>query len=561
MNPSVKTKTLIQEIAEWSSALKFDEIPGRVIEKAKLQILSVLAAIHSSAQTRAGKILIDTAKEFYGPGKSTLLPSGEKASLSAAALSWAGLSVAQDYDCYLLFGHTGHSAVSASLLTGEFCDADAKEMLCAQVIANEIEGRIGASVLLGPHNGQSWSFIHLIGAAASASRLLGLDAAKTSQALAISFYQPTYVLIPGFMGPDSKLLTSATPTMIGMQAAFLARKGFTGALDILENHQGFFNHFAYYPLPMMVSGLGKTWVTDTLAYKIYPGCAYIDTAVDSMFAIIDQYKKDAGEDLDADQIDQIMVEATALTVEMDNLSKVGISFDPLNPVSINFSIPGNIALALIHGKLSGAELREENLEQDPDRIMKLANKVRLVHNLEMTVEMMQKMNPALRIPELFRELSLLKLYQAQRRINRQYGRRMGLEWQELKKFLQKQGKTLFNDLERGVRMRLGNWLIRAPGEKWSWSLADADLENFTMPFSARVTVSLKNGKTLAHRQDIPNGGPGQPLEERKKLVLEKFSREAGPALGEKNAKKVSEKILDFENIRGAGKLLEELCEG
>lgn len=560
-NSSAKAKTLIQEIAEWSCALKFDEIPERVINKAKLQMLSVLAAIHSSAKSRAGKILIDTAKDFYGPGKSTLVPGGERVSLSAAALCWAGLSVAQDYDCYLLFGHTGHSAVSASLLAGEFCQADPKEVLCAQVIANEIEGRIGASVLLGPHNGQSWSFIHLIGAAAAAARLLGLNAEKTSQALAISFYQPTYVLIPGFMGPDSKLLTSATPTMTGMQAAFLAEKGFTGALDILENHQGFFNHFAYYPLPMMVSGLGRAWVTDTLAYKIYPGCAYIDTAVDSMFEIMAKYIKDTGEKLDPEQIGQITVQATALTVEMDNLSKVGISFDPLNPVSINFSIPGNIALALVHGRLTGAELMEENLEKDSEQIMRLAGKVRLVHDLEMTVEMIRAMNPALRIPELFRSLSLVGIFQAQRRITRQYGRRMGLEWREVKKFLQKNGRDVFNALERGLRHRVGNWLIREPGEKWGWSLADADLENFTMPFSAKVTVALKNGKTWEHRQDVPNGGPGQPWDERKKLVLGKFIKEAGPALGEKNAKKISEKILEFENVRSISKLLEELCEG
>jgi 2-methylcitrate dehydratase PrpD len=561
MKQPAPAKTLIRELAEWSAGLKFEDLPERVVEKAKLQMLSVLGAIHSSAHTRAGKILIDTAREFHGPGKSTLLPSGERASLAAASLCWAGLSVAQDYDCYLLFGHTGHSAVSSSLLCGEFTEADPKEILCAQIIANEIEGRIGASVLLGPHNGQGWSFIHLIGAAAATSRLLGLDAEKTGQAMAISMYQPTYVLYPGFMGPDSKLLTGGVPTMTGMQAAFLAKKGFTGALDILENHQGFFNHFAYYPLPMMVSGLGKAWVTDTLAYKIYPGCAYIDTAVDSMFAIMAAHKKETGEELDPDRIERITVRATALTVEMDNLSKVGISFDPLNPVSINFSIPGNLALCLIHGQLTGAELYDENLEQNAGRVIQLANKVKLSHDLEMTVDMMKRMNPALRIPELFRELSLVKLYQAQRRINKQYGRRMGLEWKEFRDFAQKQGKTMLNDLERAVRMRLGNWLIRGPGEKWNWSLADADLENFTMPFSARVTVALKDGKSLEHRQDIPNGGPGQPLSERKDLVVQKFVREAGPALGDKDAKKVSEKIMEFEKMRGLGKLLEELCEG
>jgi 2-methylcitrate dehydratase PrpD len=557
---AAKPKTLLMEIAEWSSTLKFEDIPEGVVEKAKLQILSVLGAIHSSAKTRAGKILLETAKKFYGTGESTLVPSGERASLSAAAFSWAGLSVAQDYDCYLLFGHTGHSAVSASLLVGELTDAGAKDVLVAQVIANEIEGRIGASVLLGPHNGQGWSFIHLIGAAAAASRLLGLDAEKTAHAMAVSFYQPTYVLYPGFMGPDSKLLTSANPTMLGVQAAFLAQKGFTGALDILENHQGFFNHFAYYPLPIWVSGFGKKWVTDTLAYKIYPGCAYIDTTVDAMFEIMGKYAKDSGEKLAAENISEIVVEATGLTVEMDRLSKVGISFDPLNPVSVNFSIPGNVALALIHGKLTGTELTDENLAENADQVKKLANKVRLEHNLGMTLDMMKQMNPVLKIPELFRALSIPRLISAQRSLNKQYGRRMGLELNEVIRYVQDEGRELWDRVERVLRNLVSDWIRQEPGAKQKWSLADADLENFTMPFSARVTVVLKNGKVLGHRQDIPKGGPGQPIEERRVLVQEKFVREASAALGEKSAKKVSEKILQFENLGSVKKLLEELCE-
>jgi len=557
---TAETKTLLREIAEWVSALQYEQIPPRVIEKAKLQMLSVLAAIHSAARTRAGKILLETAKNFHGPGQSLLLPGGERVSLAAAALSWAGLSVAQDYDCYLLFGHTGHSAVTSSLLAGEMVDADGKSVLLSQVVANEIEGRLGASVLLGPHNGQGWSFIHLIGSAAATARLLGLDAEKTAHAMAVSFYQPTYVLYPGFMGPDSKLLTSATPTMTGMQAALLAQKGFTGALDILENHQGFFNHFAYYPLPMMVSGLGKAWVTDTLAYKIYPGCAYIDTTVDAMFEIMAGHEKQTGEKLDGEKISEIVVEATALTVEMDRLSKVGISFDPLNPVSVNFSIPGNVALALIHGRLTGAELTDENLAARADQVRKLSAKVRLEHNLKMTIEMLEKMSPALKLPELFRSLSIPRLVSARRRLNKQYGRRMGLEWKELKKYWQSEGRNFYPRASRVVRLRLSDWLKAEPGARREWSLADADLENFTMPFSARVSVMLKNGKSFEHRQDIPLAGPGRPWEERKSLVMAKFRREAGPTLGEKNAAKAAEKIAGFEKIRSVKNFMEELCE-
>jgi len=555
--PTSNQKTLIQEIAQWASALKFEQIPGRVIEKAKLQTLSVLAAIHSSAKTRAGKILLATAGNFYGPGDSPLIPTGAKVSLSGSVFAAAGLSVAQDYDDYLAFGHTGHSAVSVPLLLGNFLSAAPKEILTAQIIVNEISGRIGGSVLLGPHNGQTWSHIHLIGSAAGAARLLGLSAEKMAQAMAISFYQPTYVLPPGFMGPDSKLLTSAVPTMLGLQSAFLAEKGFTGALDILENPQGFLSHFSYYPLPMMLSGFGRAWVTDTLAYKIYPGCAYIDTTVDALFEIIRGFKAETGRDLGEEEITEIVVEATALTVEMDHLSKVGISFDPLNPVSINFSIPGNVALVLIKRQLTGEELREENLQRDAERIKMIGGRVKLAHNLELTVEMLQKMSPALKIPELFRTLSFRKLAQARNRITKQYGRRMGLEFEQVWHYLRKNLGSVLVAAARGLRARM-SVIVAGKSAEPGWSLADADLENFIMPFSARVTVKLKDGKIYQHRQDIPHGGPGEPMPERRKLVINKFVTEAGPALGEKAAQAIAEKILSLEKLSSVKELLEEL---
>src|SRR5205085_1593292 len=109
----------------------------------------------------------------------------------------------------------------------------------AVVVANEVAGRLGASCFLGPVNGQMVTHIHLVGAAAGVARLLGLDAEQTTHAMAISLAQPTFALQPGFMVPTSKLLAAATPTAIGVRAAYFARAGMTGAADILEDKRGF----------------------------------------------------------------------------------------------------------------------------------------------------------------------------------------------------------------------------------------------------------------------------------------------------------------------------------
>src|SRR5256884_5552637 len=105
-------------------------------------------------------------------------------------------------------------------------------------------------------NDQLWSFIHVAGAALAAGRLLGLDASRMGHALAIALYQAPRATVPGFMAPDSKLLTAAEPTLAGVRAARLAAAGVTGAVDALEHAEGFLTGFPPAPLPGTASSLG-----------------------------------------------------------------------------------------------------------------------------------------------------------------------------------------------------------------------------------------------------------------------------------------------------------------
>jgi len=549
-------ETLIRQMAKWAAGLRYEDIPPRVLAKARLQTLSVLAAVHSAAATTPGKTILAAAREWAGDGPCTLIPTGGKTSLAGAVFAATALSVAQDYDDYLLFGHTGHSAVLAPLILGEKLGSSLQDALLAQVIANELEGRLGAAVLLGPHNGQTWSFIHLLGAAAAGAKLLGLNPEQTAHALAISLYQPTYVLIPGFMGPDSKALTPANPSVTGVQAALLAAKGFTGALDILENRQGFLRHFSYYPLPFMISGLGRAWTTDTLAYKIYPGCAYIDTTVDATLAIREDFRQKTGRELNPNDVEKVKVEATALTVEMDALSKVGETFDVLNPVSVNFSIPGNVAICLLKGRLVGEDLEREALQKEGPAIRQMASKVELHHDVALTGMMVGSINSALRLNEMLKEINLRGVLRARRRIQQQYGRRMGLGWDEFKGLLRQAGPQLRGRLWKGLRQRAGRALAGGSSGSRRYDLGDCNLEDFRMPFAARVTVTLKDGSSLTRRQDIPLGGPGHAFADIQKLIQEKYRREAARTLPAEKVNALLNKADRLEDLGRASDLIQ-----
>ncbi len=522
-------ETIITNMAKWVYKLNSDQIPKRVKDKALLQVFSVFAAIHASARHDIGKIIINSVESWAKNGQCTMLPLGKKVDVLSAVYCNAALSLALDYDDYLLLGHTGHSAVSVSLAMAEKENSSFEEAQTAQIIANEIAGRLGASVVIGPHNGQAWSHIHLAGAAAAAGRLMGLTAEKIAHAIAIALYQPTYVLFPGFMGPDSKATTAATPAVTGVQAAILAANGATGPLDIMEHPQGFLARFSYVPTSFYISGFGEAWVTDTLAYKIYPGCAYIDTTVDAVLKLREDFKERTGTDFNPDDVLEVLVEASLLTIEMDHLSKVGGAFDPLNPVSINFSIPGNIAIALLKGRLNADDLSVNALQENSDDIIRLSKKVRLVHDWALTMTFLKEMNKVLKVHHVLREIRRNGYLNVKSKMQENYQSSI-LSFSDVKEIIavirEKRWKVL-KGISRGLLSILP--FIRADKQK-GYNLGDQNMEHFTMPFASRVTINMKGNISMCFQQDIPWGGPGHDFEITKQYVKDKFVKEAGENL-------------------------------
>lgn len=342
--------TLCEEIARWASRLSAGELGSSVAARARLQHASARAAASAGADAAASFARVAPAP-----------PVGDVYRNAAA-------SIAHDWDEYLFMGHPGHSTVWAARA---FC-ADEERALVAQVAGNEIAGRLGAALFLGPHNGQFWSSIHCGGAAIAAGLGLGLDARRLAHALAIALYQPPYGLWPGFMGPQTKLLTAAEPAAQGARAALLAADGVTGGLDVIESPRGLLTHFAFAPQPSMLGGLGRIWLTDTLAFKPFPGCAYLQSAVDAGLRA----------EVDAGEVANVDVEAGYLTCEMERLG-AGKS---LTAVRVNFSTALSVAAALIAGRLTHEELRPGWLAEHETRLRELAARVRVRHDWALTAE-------------------------------------------------------------------------------------------------------------------------------------------------------------------------------
>lgn len=468
-----------ERVAGWATSLRPGDVPERVLERARLQAAGLEAA------ARAGR---DAAAPM-----AAVAPDGPAGDVYRNAAA----SIAHDWDDYLFMGHTGHSAVWAARA---FCAGDAERALVAQVAANEVAGRLGAALFLGPHNGQFWSSIHCASGALAAGLGLGLDAERLAHALAIALYQPPYGNWPGFMGPGSKLLTAAEPAAQGARAALLAAEGLDGALDVVEHPRGLLAQFAFAPRPEMLGALGSVWLTDTLAYKQYPGCAYLQPAVAAALEAA----------LEVDEVAEIVVEAGYLTCEMERLG----AGNPLTGVRVNFSTALSVAAALIAGRLTHEELRPDWLDEHAAELRRLAARVRIRHDWALTAATLRG------TVEAGASLGGISLSEWRRvgRRSRELSMDAAPGWGDIRRLLRDpRARRALGSVARSARRN-------PPG------IEHLDTERIRLSFPCRLSIRLRSGRTL-EVEGTERGSCNAPLSEQREVVEEK-ARLAGvePAL-------------------------------
>lgn len=463
--------TICTEIAEWATALRPADLPPSVRERAGLQALCV------EAGRAAGEA---AAAPFAG-----VAPDGPVGEVYRSAAA----SIAHDWDDYLFMGHTGHSAVPTAAAFG----SDPERVLLAQVAANEVAGRLGAALFLGPHNGQFWASIHCASAAIAASVGLELDSERTAHALAIALYQPPYGMWPGFMGPKSKLLTAAEPAAVGARAALLAAEGVTGALDVIEHPRGVLAGLSFAPRPAMFGGLGRVWLTDTLAYKRLPGCAYLQSVGEAALA----------SGVRAEEVERVEVEAGWLTCEMEELGRG----PDLTPIRVNFSAALSVAIALLAGRLTPAELDPAWLAEHEDEVRALAARVDLTHDPALTAQTLKGTLEAGASPDLgLRDLLRIR-------------RRLG----DANMDEANPGPAILGALraDRGLRRYLGHSLLgRFRASRGDGGIDRLDTGALRMTFPSRLRIRLRDGSTRAVEGSEP-GSCGRPLAEQRGIVEER----------------------------------------
>ena len=518
--------TTIERLASWAARLTPGDIPPRVREKARWQQASVLAASFGGLEDAAARMVLEAARA-HGAGPTPVLVGRTAVPRPVAVLANASLSCTFDFDEILLLGHPGHSAVTVPLSLGAELQRTWGEVVTAQVAADEIEGRLGLATILGPQNGQLLPFLHCAGAAVAAGRLLGLDERALAHALAVSLAQPPAAMWPSFLGGfDVKALTAAHGTAMGVWAAELAGRGFTGALDLLDHPRGFFHRFAFVPFPRALGGLGRAWLTDTLQVKLHAACWYYQALLDVVADVAVRLAAERGRPLRAADVRRVVCRVTFLAEAVDASARTRPRA-PLTANEVNFSIPAAVALTLLKGRLRPADLSLGALREAEPEVRQLQARVEVVHDLRMTRRLVETLDQTLDVAGLIGTASFAELATAARRARHEFPH---------------VGRIRAGDLF-GYALaapRLLGALRDGQRRHHEYDLGDHDLAGLTLPIPGAVELELDGGRRLGDERDVEAGALG--LAEAPARVRTKLEETAAPSLGAAGAARLAKAI-------------------
>jgi 2-methylcitrate dehydratase PrpD len=267
--------TIARHFAEFLTDTSHADLPPQTVDHAAMLIASTLASAACGNTISSAMIMRDVAKERGGtPEASIWFDTGPQLPAVYAARINAMMSdaAASDDSDLRNIVHAGTPLTATSLALAERTGASGEDVVAAMVIGYEAAGRIGDSVTEGiSHLGFHGCLGAAFGACVAAAKLLSLDAEQMAHTLAL-----TATSIGGLRAAANTSVSreyhAGLATMLGIDAAMAARKGYTGELTIFEAPKGFCRVFGRSDGSSIISDLGKQWdiVTD-MAVKLVPG--------------------------------------------------------------------------------------------------------------------------------------------------------------------------------------------------------------------------------------------------------------------------------------------------
>ena len=264
-----------EELCRIITQTTFATLPSPVVEVAKRIILDGIAVAVAGAGEEGPRIVAEHLKSLGAKEVSTVLGRGFKTSpVSAAYINGIAMHVLDYEPMWSPPTHATSPTLPAVLALAETERATGQEVIAAFVKGCEVQGRIRlASQQYEPGHLKYHppGVVGVMGSAVASAHLLTLDQQRLQNALGIAASRAGGVMAN--VGTMTKATHCGWAGSAGLEAALLAKRGFTGNMEILEAPNGYADVFfgEAFDFPALLA-FGKPYrlVEPGFAIKLFP---------------------------------------------------------------------------------------------------------------------------------------------------------------------------------------------------------------------------------------------------------------------------------------------------
>jgi 2-methylcitrate dehydratase PrpD len=335
------TKTLAQYVVN----SRYADIPRDVRHEASRALLNLCGCSIGGASHPTVENALSAVHPFAGPGQASILGRTEKLDiLNAALLNGISSHVLDFDDTHVEAIHPSAPVWPALLALAEWKGVSGADVIHAFVIGVEVECRVGLAVV-PQHYDVGWhitSTVGVLGAAAAAGKILGLDQQRMAWALGIAATQASG--LREMFGSMCKCLHPGRAAQNGLHAAFLAANGFTSSEHAIEAPRGFGHVLStrFDPAPI-IAPWGQSFELMRNMYKPFACGLVVHGAIDGCMQLRSEYG------LTPDMVDRIDLKVGKIVLELTGKT------EPRTGLEGKFSVFHAAAAALCQG--AGGEIQ------------------------------------------------------------------------------------------------------------------------------------------------------------------------------------------------------------
>lgn len=372
---SDKTRDLVHLFAANAANVTYDQLPEDAVWAAKKSVLDTLGVIlAASGMEPAVRAVIEIVKESGGVPDATVLGFGGRAPALMAALANGALAHCLDYDDQTPWGqHTASSIVPAAFAVAQRKGGvSGKELITAVAVGQDIFARLRCNVGWK----KDWNLstvLAVFAATAAASRVMGLSAEQTANAIGIATMQCSGIMeMVAGRGSDLRGMYAGFSAKGAVLASMMAEKGVSGIDRAFEGQYGFMNTYfgGTYNRDAIIANLGKQFLGAGTLYKRWP-C--VGTAHSHMKAAIDIVIQN---DLAPSQIAEIRLHVGDYHTLM--CQPIEERRAPATLADAKFSLPYLVAVAIARRGMTVSDFTEQALQDEA--VLKLGRRMSLVQD-------------------------------------------------------------------------------------------------------------------------------------------------------------------------------------